>query len=534
MNATSTSGRRGRRSTVGLLLVAIGIALPVLDALAASEDAVQLVSKSAHGAASNGPSYASAMTPDGRYVAFVSAGSNLVNDDTNGAPDAFVADRTSGLVERVDLTTDGRESAGVANTNVGISADGRFVTFASSASDLVTDDSNGLQDVFVFDREARSTARLSTGLAGIGANGPSSHPTISGDGRFVAFFSTASNLVIGDNNAAPDLFLFDRDAGTIARIDLGLTQTDSLPLSPPAVNADGSYVAFASPGSSVVSGDTNAREDLFVYRPAQNDVTRVSVGADGIQGDGESTAPQLSADGQRVVFASDASNLVPQDTNGVTDVFVHDLQTLVTTRVSGGLEGAQPNGRSDGPRISADGNFVAFRSDATNLVARDTNALGDVFVQSRDVGTPPRMVTSNEASVSADGPSIASGLSTDGRFVLLLSEAQNLVSGDSNRSSDLLLVDWSRIPTSLPPGSGGGASDSTGRNSGGGASTEPPPPSTSSGPNATSFGSLVSPSSTPTRPRRDRRAPRGPAVRSWASLARAFATDRQARAETAR
>jgi Tol biopolymer transport system component len=264
------------------------------------------------------------------------------------------------------------------------------VAFESHATNLVPGDTNNAHDVFVRDREAGPIERVPLAADGGRANGESYSPSLSADGRFVAFESYATDLVPGDTNGQRDIFVRDRQAGTTERVSLTADgaqaggNSTSLSLS-----ADGRFVAFVS-GDNLVPGDTNGVTDVFV-RDRQAGVTeRVSVGAGGAQADEASSLPSLSADGRLVAFVSDAANLVPGDTNGQRDIFVRDRQAGTTERVSLTADGAQAGGatgsssRSLSPSLSADGRFVTFDSVAANLVPGDTNNAPDVFVHARD------------------------------------------------------------------------------------------------------------------------------------------------------
>jgi Tol biopolymer transport system component len=282
----------------------------------------------------------------------------------------------------VSLGPDGVQSNGDSDRQV-VSADGRFVAFLSTASNLVPGDTNGEPDVFVHDRRTGSTRRVSVGTGGAQGNSVSDNPAISADGRFVAFASYASNLVRGDGNDDQDVFVRDRQAGTTARVSLGPggAQGDFYSDNP-ALSANGRFVAFESGASNLVPGDSNGVLDVFVRDRQTGTTRRVSLGAAGAQGDEFSFGPAISADGRFVAFASVATNLVPGDTNGEADVFVRDRKAGTTRRVSFGLGSAQGNGESYAPALSADGRLVAFLSRATNLVPGDTNGVQDVFVRS--------------------------------------------------------------------------------------------------------------------------------------------------------
>ncbi|HUE30371.1 MAG TPA: hypothetical protein VMR79_05815, partial [Verrucomicrobiae bacterium] len=312
--------------------------------------------------------------------------------------------------ERASVASDGRTEGNDASLGSAISADGRFVAFDSAASNLVVGDTNGAADVFVHDRQAGTTERVSVASAGTQGNGSSGligfafPPALSADGRFVAFVSLASNLVAGDTNASTDVFVRDRLTGTTERVSVasGGAGGNAGSLGS-ALSADGRFVAFQSDASNLVAGDTNGVTDVFVRDRLTGMTERVSVASDETQGDGASTYPALSADGRFVAFQSDASNLVAGDTNGATDVFVRDRQTGTTERVSVASGGGTQGNRNSGgffafPALSADGRLVAFESDATNLVATDTNGATDVFVHDRLTGTTERVSVASGGS----------------------------------------------------------------------------------------------------------------------------------------
>jgi subtilisin family serine protease/Tol biopolymer transport system component len=333
---------------------------------------------------------APAITPDGRYVAFASSADTLVPGDTNNWQDVFVHDRETGVTERVSVASDGTEgNAGSTSTPPVISADGRYVAFASNASNLVPDDTNSTQDVFVHDRETGTTERVS--VASDGTQTPqffsSSNPAISGDGRLVAFQSSASNLVTDDTNDTADIFVHDRETGVTERVSVASdgSETERFGFSSnPAISADGRHVAFQSSASTLAPGDTNNMSDVFVHDRETGSTERMSLASDGTQGDGFSGGPAISADGRYVGFPSGATTLVPGDTNGVWDAFVHDQEAGVTERVSVASAGTEANQTSGStPALSADGRHVAFVSSASNLVPGDTNGQSDVFVRTR-------------------------------------------------------------------------------------------------------------------------------------------------------
>jgi Tol biopolymer transport system component len=287
------------------------------------------------------------------------------------------------VTERVSVDSSGTQENNACRSP-SISADGRYVAFYSYADNLVSGDTNGTWDVFVRDRQSGTTERVSVDSLGAQGNDFSYTPSISADGRYVAFMSKATNLVGGDTNGAWDVFVRDRQGATTERVSVdSLGSQGNGGSNVPSISADGRYVAFQSNATNLVSGDTNGSPDVFVRDRQTGTTERVSVDSGGVQGNGTSSLPSISADGRHVAFESYASNLVSGDTTWWQDVFVRDRQSGTTERVSIDSFGAQGNGFSDKPSISADGRYVAFRSDASNLVSGDTNGWHDAFVRDR-------------------------------------------------------------------------------------------------------------------------------------------------------
>jgi Tol biopolymer transport system component len=363
-----------------------------------------------------------AISADGRYIAFNSNASNLVAGDTNETQDVFVRDTVTGTTSRVNVSSSGAQ-ADLSSDDATISGDGRYVAFSSNATNLVPGDTNDSQDVFVRDTTTGTTALVSPfGYACV----------ISGDGRYVAFVSGAA-LVPDDTNDNYDVFLRDTVTGTTSRasVDSNGVQGDGSSSSneSPAISADGRYITFESWASNLVAGDTNGTNDVFVRDTVAGTTSRVSVDSTGIQADLASGDPAMSADGRFVAFESRASNLVAGDTNGAYDVFVRDTVAGTTSRVSVDSTGAQANDGSVSDAISADGRYVTFTSVATNLVAGgDTNDSGDVFVRDTLLGTTAR-VSVDMVGAEADGSSGSSVISADGRYIAFESNAQNLIVG---------------------------------------------------------------------------------------------------------
>jgi len=409
----------------------------------------------------NGNSSFVSISADGRYVAFGSSASDLVSGDANGVDDVFLRNRRNGTTVRVSLASSGAEGD-AGSYAPSVSADGRYVAFHSYASNLVAGDTNGVSDVFVRDRATGTTTRVSVDSAGLEATGESFYPSISADGRYVAFQSLAANLVAGDVNGKEDVFVHDLQSGTTALVSQSSAgvqgDADS---QAPAISADGGFVVFDSITASFVAGDANGASDVFVRDLAAGTTERVSVDAAGNDGNGASFAGSLSADGRHVAFYSAASNLVGLDSNNAFDVYVRDRQAATTIRVSVTPVDRPGNGDSFTPSISADGRFVAFQSTASNLVADDMNATADVFLRDCDVSTTSR-ASVGASGTESDDMSAGPAVSADGRDVAFYSAATNLAGMDGNGSLDVFLFDreCSGVDPSMPFcfGDGSGAS----------------------------------------------------------------------------
>ena len=323
----------------------------------------------------NGRSNWASLSGDGRFVQFESQAANLIAGDKNNLRDVFVVDGQSGQTSRVSLAPVNKE-ANAHSFASHISADGLYVAFESWASNLVAGDSGNIWDVFVFDRQSGQTSRVSVASNGTQGNDSSTSPQISSGGRYVVFDSAASNLVAGDNNGRRDIFVHDRQMGQTSAITAG--NGASLH---PALSADGRFVAFISFASNLVAGDSNGVADVFLYDRDNANMTQIVMAAEPESLDRFPVYPSLSDDGRFITFESEANNLVDDDSNGVSDVFVYDRQSGETTLVSVTANGEAANGSSTHPRLSADGRLLVFQSQASNLVAGDSNGMSDIFVQ---------------------------------------------------------------------------------------------------------------------------------------------------------
>jgi len=424
--------RFGLSFMTGVLL--IGIAATSVGAFD-----VERVSVATDGTEGDASSTTSAISADGRHVAFVSAASTLVPGDTNFQLDVFVHDRATGETERVSVASDGTEAQGQSTTPA-LSADGRFVAFASPAPNLVAGDANGRFDVFVRDRSDGTVTLVSLASDGSQGLADSVAPSISADGTVVAFASAAA-LVPEDTNDSFDIYVRDLVGMTTTRVSVGEGGVEGNNLSlAPRLSSDGSVVVFHSFASNLVAGDTNNVPDVFAHDRATGTTARMSVSSVGAQGNQQSLGASVSGDGRFVGFDSDASTLVAGDVNGRTDVFVHDRVTGATERVSvatGGAEGNNRSGFVDPPALSHDGRYVAFTSGASNLVANDTNNRVDVLLRDRVDGTTVRVNVAADGTEADGSSTLWANMAADGSVIVYASSATNLVVDDTNFVSDV-------------------------------------------------------------------------------------------------
>ena len=374
------------------------------------------------------------ISANGRYVVFYSDADNLAPSALNVNDSLFIHDRQMGETNRIS------EIANFMEEKASISAEGGYIAIPSF-SPLISTDNNAQKDIFVYDRLAKLTTLVSVDNVGNQTNENSFSPAISADARYVAFSSLASNLVVNDTNEVSDIFIHDRQTGETKRVSIDSSGNQAnLDSVTPAINADGHYIAFVSEASNLIIGDTNNRKDIFIHDHWAGTTTRVSLDSNGQQGNEDAHSPSISADGRYVVFASEASNLVPDDTNNTSDIFVHDVQTKEITRVSVDSCGFQGNDASVSGSISGNGRYVVFTSEATNLVVTDTNDRSDIFVHDRQTKETIRVSVDNNG-LQGNGYSDSGSISADGGYIAYISYADNLVAEDINDRPDIFVFE---------------------------------------------------------------------------------------------
>lgn len=443
-----TSGlKRGQVTGIGVGVLALALGTTAITAAAAGASAgpsvVRVDVSSAGAQANDGLIDSPVLSADGRYVAFSSGATNLVAGDTNGYFDIFVRDRLLGTTSRVSVSSSGGQSNG-ASFAPSISADGRYVAYDSYGSNLVTGDNNNDSDVFLYELATKKTVRVSRSTSGASPNGASAFATVSADGRYVAYDSTASNVVAGDTNAHGDVFRWDRTTGQTVRVSLRNSGAQSVDGAGglASISANGSRIAFVSSSTDLVAGDTNGYTDVYVRDLVAGTTTRASLGDAGQQGNDDVEEVTISADGTHVAFNL-AWPLVAADTGYTQDVYVRDLTSGTTAWASNPAPGSPPNdsrGESYGPSLSGDGRYVAFTSFANDLLAGDVLPYQEVYLRDMQSGSATRIAV-NSAGLFGSASSYGPFVTADGAHVAFGASADNLVALDTNNSDDVFVYE---------------------------------------------------------------------------------------------
>ena len=370
------------------------------------------------------------ISADGRYVAFDSFASDLVTNDFNGTvQDVFVRDMVAHVTTMVSVSSDGTSGGNGQSVGPSLSADGRYVVFASKASNLVSGVTSSGLELFVRDLQLGTTAMVTINQDGTGGGGLHTSFAFSADGRVVAFDSAASNLVPNDTNNDTDLFVRDLEAGTTTLISVAPSGAGGGRSGPRTfdnimLNADGRFVAFSSPANFLVANENNTTgvENAFVSDVIGGTTTLLSVNQSGTGGgDDFSFARSISADGRFVTFDSRAGDLVANDANGINDAFVRDQVTGTTMLLSANLAGTGTGGGlgdSVFPEVSADGSTIAFSSDAHDLLATDTGKLNVVYAAHLQTASTA-VVTIVDASGSLQFGQTAFSVAKDGGSITI-------------------------------------------------------------------------------------------------------------------
>ena len=398
------------------------------------------VSVSSAGVEANNSSEHPSLSGDGQLVAFESYASNLVTGDTNGAGDVFVHNMQTGTTVRVSVDSSGVQGDGQ-SSYPSLSANGRFVAFESDATNLVAGDTNGSTDIFVHDLLTGTTQRATVDSTGVQANSASHLASISADGRFVAFESYASNLVGLDNNSVLDIFVHDFQTGATLLASVGTAGNKSINQNSvaPSISQDGRFVAFHSFANDLVGDTADTLANIFLRDLQNNTLKRVGTSPAGVVANGDCFYPSLSGDGTHVAFFSGATNLV-SGAGFVTEIFERDL--AAGTTVCASVDNTGTNVGVDGTfggSVSMTGRWVAFFARGTNPLSGGNGTIDQAFVRDTQTGTTT-CASQNSAGDYADASCINVTLSSDGRFVAFESMATNLVPGGVTNQFDVFVA----------------------------------------------------------------------------------------------
>ncbi|MCA9044835.1 MAG: VCBS repeat-containing protein [Planctomycetaceae bacterium] len=356
------------------------------------------LSQNGSGGGGNRDSLSPSISENGRFVVFHSYAQNLVEDDNTSTSDIYLADLQTGELELISRKFNGnRNASNHSSTAADVSNDGRFVVFQSEGNNLVADDRNGMIDIFLYDRQTAEMTRVSQAVGGGDSNNHSYSPHISGDGRYVVYASAATNLIDGDGNGQMDVFRYDRTTGETVRVNAALSGEANGWAVAPSISNDGRFVAFDSSASNLVAGDTNRAIDVFIVDMNSGTTQRIE-GLNG-QADSHSWYPRITGDGNVVAFESDATNLSNVSVNNIRQTYVYDRLTQQLQLISA-LEGVAGDGISRWATPNGDGSVITFTSVSTNLVADDTNGRSDAFVWYRGADNNIPVVTNTSQGLT--------------------------------------------------------------------------------------------------------------------------------------
>ncbi len=445
-------GMKVRNTAFILLIVFVFFASSMLYAAR-----TELISRSPGGAVGDGDSQKPSISDNGRYIVYQSRATNLVTDKTTSRSDIFLYDRNTKMTTRINLAYDGSE-ANSSSYNPQISADGTVIAFSSTSSNLIDDDTEGLEDIFVYDRSDGTITRVSVNSDDEAGDDDSTYPDISDDGRYIVFQSSSSNLDDEDDNGRINIFRHDRQTGKTIRVNYDfLGDISDHDCTYPVISDNGRYVAFQT-YSALTPCDDNNDSDIFLRDINEKTTTLTSVTTYGCVANNNSYHPSMSGEARYIAFSTYSTDLeIEDDTNHQQDVYIRDRQEMTTERVSISTNGEEGDGRSVGygGNISSDGRYVVFSTNSSNLIDNDGNGGYDVYARDRTTQMTTREGVGHYwQQGTGDPPANTTVISANGKYIVFDSSSSGIVSGDNNGDWDIFIRDylWSGpLITSINP-----------------------------------------------------------------------------------
>ncbi|MEX0321999.1 MAG: TolB family protein [Puniceicoccaceae bacterium] len=436
-----------RGSVLGLALLCFVMSLNAAMEIVS----IEIISAPPGGGSANGSSLNASITPDGRYIVYNSSAQNLISGRTIYGTQIYFYDRITGETRLVSQNSSGQPGNRVSeayDARNSISADGRYVVFGSYATNLHPDKTLGNVQIFLWDRDTGSIDLISRGMNGHQVNNDCFDPAISGDGRYISYNALATNIVPNDTNGRNDAILYDRETKSTMRANMvdGLQCTDMTALKDHALSFDGRYLVMRT-GHTRIDSPSGARA-ICVYDRITGEHTAIDISSSGERSDNPDSMtvinvePAMADNGRYVAFSSLSTNLVPNDNNSSRDIFVRDIEAGTTTRVSVASDGTESNGDSVRPFISSDGRFVCYVSTSTNLSPNDSDMGKDIYMHDCQTGETI-LVSQNMDGIAGTSNSRKPAVSADGRWVVFDSYSGNLVPEDTNYHDDIFLVQLS-------------------------------------------------------------------------------------------
>lgn len=428
----------------------LALALAGVSSVCAAQLQISRVTVNSFGEELNGKIDSSPRVSDSGDVMIRSYATNLVAHEVVAEQyNLFLKHQPTGAIEQINVATDG--SPGNAHAMaLGMSADGNYVVFSSAATNLVSQTLDYTGQVYLRDRVKNETILVSLGTDGRGGDGYSTDADVSDDGNFVVFRSSSTNLTAEPTNTNMSVFLYDRTANTttlVSKTAAGFEPNgNSLQ---PQISGNGQMISYVSYATNLDSRDTDTKTDIYAYDRIKDSTELVTVSSDGLgSGNNSSGAMSMSYDGKLIAYHTYASNIFANDYNAQFDIGLRDLNQQTTTRISVTHDASEADKGSSFPSITADGRYIAYRSQATNLVENDTNGYTDGFVLDRQTGALKLASVGYTAELPNDyHVSQIPYLSANGRYFTFDSRASNMVLDDPNTSIDFFLVDYDTKPT---------------------------------------------------------------------------------------